>query len=229
MKNVVFFILIFFTLSSFAQDPNPGLFQTWYLHSVVQSDATLNPYVVSEITPEISPTLIINSNLEFTGIGACNEFSGLLNLNSGSGIITAEFTSTDVDCNIAIHNSFEAEYFGYLEIMSIYYIESDEEGLVLSIETPPFGFGVFKNYTLSNTQFEQNLIEIYPNPSHSIVHIETHNLPIYKVEIYHLNGQKVKSIASDFESIEISNLTSGLYIMKISTERGIINKKFIKE
>lgn len=111
------------------------MFQTWYLHSVLASDATPMPFIVSDITPEITPTLTIDENFEFSGTAACNSFNGTLDSNSPYSNWTTSFFSTDLDCGVAIHNSFEAEYFNYLQMLNDYNIEADEEGLVLTMIT----------------------------------------------------------------------------------------------
>jgi hypothetical protein len=51
------------------------------------------------------------------------------------------------------------------------------------------------------------------------------------VAIYNLNGQLLisKELNDDSAEINISSLTSGMYLIKIKTDSGTKTKKFIKE
>ena len=74
---------------------------------------------------------------------------------------------------------------------------------------------------------EENLVSIYPNPANSHNNVNaTSN--ISNVEVYTISGQKVGNFTANGTTTTISttNLTSGLYLMKIHTENGVINQKF---
>ncbi len=68
---------------------------------------------------------------------------------------------------------------------------------------------------------------IYPNPTFDILNIQT-NQKISKVEIYDISGKLLISNSSDDKKIKVSDLTNGLYLVKIFTDRNVINSKFIK-
>ena len=71
-------------------------------------------------------------------------------------------------------------------------------------------------------------ITIYPNPANEILNIKN-NERIKNVTIYDILGKVVLEKNVDFEQINISNLISGLYLVKISTESETVVKKIIKE
>ena len=76
-------------------------------------------------------------------------------------------------------------------------------------------------------EVEEYLVSIYPNPTNSVINVNaTSN--ISNVEVYTIAGQKVGNFTanSNNTSISTANLTSGLYLMRIHTENGVINKKF---
>lgn len=82
---------------------------------------------------------------------------------------------------------------------------------------------------LSNNDFQaKNLkFSLYPNPSTNIVNIEIAT-QIKSVEIYSLQGQKV--LSADNKEINISNLASGMYIVKVQDLSGsFATKKLIIE
>lgn len=73
-------------------------------------------------------------------------------------------------------------------------------------------------------------VDIYPNPARDLLNISSSNT-IKDIEIYNIIGQKLieKNIQSPNSSIDISKLSKGNYIIKVNTEKGIVNKKFIIE
>lgn len=228
MKKLLLFISIICSINCFAQEPSPDLFQTWYLYSVKASDGSPSPYVVSEIDPTITPSLTIIEDLTFSGIGACNSFNGTF-IFSNNTLSTDQFSNLTNDCGTQIHNSFETEYFSFLEHAIGYQITSENGGLVLNLSTAVFGEAVFKNFRLNTTNFNLNQIEIYPNPTNSLIHFKSENSPIIKIEIFNSLGQSLKTIKSQFDTIDLSDLSKGIYRVKIFTELGTLNKNIIKK
>lgn len=80
---------------------------------------------------------------------------------------------------------------------------------VLSVDNP----------TASNFYF-------YPNPASSIVRF---NKEIAKVDIFDLNGRFINTSSNSFQ-LDISNLATGTYVLKITTPDGLTaTKKMIKQ
>jgi hypothetical protein len=76
-------------------------------------------------------------------------------------------------------------------------------------------------------------IMIYPNPATNELTITNYELRITNVELFDVLGrkQKTENRRQSAESgilIDISDLTSGVYFVKIITEQGIITKKIMK-
>ncbi|MGB5420058.1 T9SS type A sorting domain-containing protein [Algibacter sp.] len=69
---------------------------------------------------------------------------------------------------------------------------------------------------------------MYPNPVKNELHINTKE-PLQKVEIFDLLGKSVVSLNNVSESINVSSLSKSLYIIKLTSERGVSTKKFIKD
>jgi len=88
---------------------------------------------------------------------------------------------------------------------------------------------LFNNNTLSSPNFNQNNLEVslYPNPANAVLNIET-ALEIQSVEIYNIQGQKVRT--ANQKQINISDLAAGMYMIRIQdNENGIATKKFVKQ
>ena len=101
--------------------------------------------------------------------------------------------------------------------------------LELTLGNGIFGVAIFKDYTLSSPDFYLNEIKIYPNPSSSHVFIKSPTNLITKIELYNLLGERIQSLNNNVESINISNLDSGIYLLKIYAEPDAIVKKIIKK
>lgn len=82
------------------------------------------------------------------------------------------------------------------------------------------GFPIFAiYYSVDETVFENN-ISVYPNPANSVVTISGDNL--LKIEIFNIIGQTVFSTIcnADENTINIANLNSGIYLIKVGTTNG---------
>ena len=71
-------------------------------------------------------------------------------------------------------------------------------------------------------------LKLYPNPVNDILTIESKNVTVSKVEIYSILGKKIKDIHSRFKTIRTDNLSNGLYLIKIYSEKGMVMKKIYK-
>ena len=228
MKYILLVLLTFTPFYSNAQDPNPELFQTWNLNFVQSSDLGI-PFEVSEIEPEITPTLKILENYEFSGEGACNTFSGVFTFANSDTLETSNYSNTSDDCEVQVHNSFENEFFTFMQGGGFYEITQKSDGLVLTITNAIFGQAIFRNFTLSTSDFDFKNIQIYPNPSSDLIFVKSKKNVIKKIELVNLIGQVSKSVISDFKILDVSDLSVGIYIMRIYTENGVLNEKIIKK
>jgi Secretion system C-terminal sorting domain len=76
-------------------------------------------------------------------------------------------------------------------------------------------------------EFYENELVLIPNPTSDVVKIPDH-IDITLVEVISLNGQKVRTIKKN-NSINLAGLPNGIYILKIFTENGSVNRKIIKK
>ncbi|SFZ94091.1 Por secretion system C-terminal sorting domain-containing protein [Flaviramulus basaltis] len=81
---------------------------------------------------------------------------------------------------------------------------------------------------LGTEKFEQAGFSMYPNPAKDILNINF-NRDLDAV-ILNTSGQKIMSRSiNGQEAIDISNLSSGLYFVKLVADKNVITRKFIKE
>ncbi len=72
-------------------------------------------------------------------------------------------------------------------------------------------------------------IVLYPNPAKATISLNFNQLVVSEIQIINSLGQYVKTINDDFETIPVADLPAGIYILRIDTEWGTINRKIIKE
>jgi len=83
------------------------------------------------------------------------------------------------------------------------------------------------NLTTGIGQISTDAITLYPNPASNELKISLHNQSAAKVEIYNLTGKLlvgIKEFTSD-ETIDISALRNGIYMVRISSGNTTITKK----
>lgn len=78
------------------------------------------------------------------------------------------------------------------------------------------------------------MLSISPNPTSDFISIKLKNSQevIYSIEIFNSVGQKVgEEMVEQLKEVkvDISNLSSGVYIVRVSTSLGIVNKKIVVE
>ncbi|WP_284651750.1 T9SS type A sorting domain-containing protein [Flavobacterium terrisoli] len=100
-------------------------------------------------------------------------------------------------------------------------------GLVV---TKWFTYNVGDTCQLGVSESELNSsIKLYPNPATSVLNIESSLLPITKVEFYSILGNKVLE-TSNIETINIENLSSGMYMVKMYAENNrFVTRKLVVE
>lgn len=86
--------------------------------------------------------------------------------------------------------------------------------------------------TLKSNEYLSSKLNVYPNPARNVITISNDiNAVISTIEMTDLNGRVVKT--KDFNAatgqISVSDLSTGVYMMKIKTDQGFAVKKVVKE
>ncbi len=75
-------------------------------------------------------------------------------------------------------------------------------------------------------EFSAVEVDVYPNPATNQLNIES-DAAIEALTIFTLSGKV--SLTSKYPSIDLSGLESGVYLVSISTDKGDITKRFVKQ
>lgn len=83
---------------------------------------------------------------------------------------------------------------------------------------------------LGNQDFEFSTnFTLYPNPVKDILHIKSTNvLSVYSVSIYNPLGQLLQVITNPTEEINVAELKTGNYFIKVITDKGSSSSRFVK-
>jgi len=84
------------------------------------------------------------------------------------------------------------------------------------------------NCATSINELNTTTMTISPNPTQNTLFINTED-QIEQVSIYNISGSLIKVIDSNTTSIDVTELSKGMYILVVKTDNGIVNSKFIKE
>lgn len=99
------------------------------------------------------------------------------------------------------------------------------------VSIPAGEFKIYGNQasTLSVEDMSKEIFAIYPNPTSNAFQI---NKEVERVNIYDLTGKLIKAFSGDFSSkheFDVSNISNGLYIVKIENNNGqSLTSKLIK-
>ena len=104
-------------------------------------------------------------------------------------------------------------------------------GIVTRDRTPKQSYYVVQEiYESTSLSLNQNNfnISIYPNPVYEgYINIANTSNNAYDIEIFDMNGRKILSKKSVFDSIDVTMLSEGIYNLKLSFQGNITNKKVV--
>jgi len=182
----------------------------------ITDGAPANTYIVKNINPtgDSNPAdfTIYNGKLYFTADNGVNGKQLWVTDGSGPGttMIPINPTGTSAISNLMVYNN------------ELYF--SADAGVGIGKE-----LYAYMDPALSTNDFQlQNYaIALFPNPSKNYFEL-TGAVTIEKVEVYSIQGQLVKTFKNQ-NQYPNSDLSKGMYVVKINASEGILNKTLIVE
>ncbi|MGF1556581.1 T9SS type A sorting domain-containing protein [Paucihalobacter sp.] len=102
-------------------------------------------------------------------------------------------------------------------------VDQLEGGTTNDATTLPFPLG-----TLSTAEFNSNNFSLYPNPvSNGLVTINTTNSDAINVFVYDVLGKQVKNETIINNTLNVGDLNTGIYILKMTQNQATVTKKLI--
>ncbi|MDI9308714.1 MAG: T9SS type A sorting domain-containing protein [Limnohabitans sp.] len=146
---------------------------------------------------------------------------GIIRLNNDGTKDTTFNTGTGFNDNFYV-NSIIVQNNGQILIGGSFtsYRNEDNTGYLIKL---------YGSTGLATNNFElNNSISVFPNPVKDILNASsTDNATITSLKIYDLQGKLIAETTNNY--MNTSNLSAGLYVVKIVTAQGQLTKKFIKE
>ena len=105
-------------------------------------------------------------------------------------------------------------FFMFLGVFNTY-------GQVTSDEQAENGIVAIDNFVLNDA------VQMFPNPVQHYLTVRS-NLPITSVQVYSLLGELIKDVRGNFNKIDLRQLNSGIYMVKIHSDKYSVTKKLIK-
>jgi hypothetical protein len=79
---------------------------------------------------------------------------------------------------------------------------------------------------VNETQLQASVV-IFPNPASEVINFNT-DAQIYTAQIYSTDGKMVKSVNHNYlESIDVTDLCTGMYVIRLKTNEGIVRQKIL--
>lgn len=83
---------------------------------------------------------------------------------------------------------------------------------------------------LSRSEFNADRFSVSPNPATDFLNIHSKSDDVIdSIAIYNVLGALVQTQLNPSETIDVSHLKSGVYLLRIATAKGIANNKFVKK
>jgi type IX secretion system substrate protein len=231
-RLLILIILIAMGSNAFAQDPE--LFDNdWYLEKVIiDGEEIIPPYLVVE--PKVGRIYfqVDEVTYEFCDFRVCDVI-----YDSSENIFElGEWIAAGHGCDQPENFLFEPIYGSIFydgttpKNPFLYDFTINSEGvLVLTITNGEGNQAIYGNIFLSVPDASLSEIKIYPNPSSSVIFIESQKDPITKIELLNLLGESLESATDNTDSIDISDFASGIYLLRIFIGQESTVKKIVKK
>ena len=139
--------------------------------------------------------------------------------------VPIRFIGTNKDTTIVFNHTYSGQSFKFNPNFRIDSISFDPENKILYYQTT----STINQLTI-NQDISDNSIQIFPNPASDILEIHFNDMNISFLQLYNTDGKAinacVKSKSNFSAMLDISQLHSGVYFLKIGNSEVILTKKF---
>ena len=235
MKKLVLLVILLLGVKGYSQDPE--LFdRVWYLHYGI-----LDGEFFEQPTPNFGAFIYFENTIFDVFHQYCSEGTQteiVYDTEVDQFTLSDEFYYIIGICSEEEFTFFMSQHYSiYYEVGLFalnpftYTIESDGANYMLTIENGEGDIAVYGNVPLSQPEFLQLQVTLYPNPVSDVLYIHSADI-INKVSVYDIHGKIVKYNKENSHKIEIdvNHLPSGVYFVKTENlYNKISTKRFIKK
>lgn len=230
-----FFTFLALTILNYSYSQDPRIFENiWYLTNVIV-DGTNNLPPTNGITINFSPTFFSSNSCNTMGANVKFE-------NNETNFSASQYAYSLNICTDMPRYRYQEIYFPFFyerknydfskTYQFTYKITELLETRTLIINSADNQQAVYSSSNLSTTNFEKYDFSFSPNPSKDYLEVRKNGKSIDNAiaEFYNEFGQicLTKKLNTTITKIELTNIASGIYFIKIKTGNETITKKFIK-
>ena len=236
MKKLLFiFASLVISYQSYAQDPE--IFDTWYLHNLIidgQNNIPNNLNMNLECNYSDDHPLLGGFIFYFPNQYSLEFFQIFFDQDNPEFSLIDLVGLTEGICyNQACWDFFEIYrpfYFDYTNTTMTYQITVNTDGTKALVITNIDGDQAIYNTEalLATPNYLEPKFNLYPNPVSNQLFITSEGITIEKMRVYSIGGKQVIEASVSENSIDVSNLSEGLYFIEISSSEGKSIQKFIK-
>lgn len=196
------------------------------LHFDMQSNTILAIKTIFDIGTELSTREIVQISPVNGAFTSLFTFGELLTIQNGS---TTFDQATRSYILVTIDQNFNKNLLVYNTISNTAFTASLPLN-VAEIEADNTNFST-QRYSLSSEYFIQNEVKVYPVPSKNNITITTSLVGNSTVSLIATDGKVCykNNFSSQTMEVDVSNIASGIYALKLENKSGVITKKIIKE
>jgi hypothetical protein len=82
-------------------------------------------------------------------------------------------------------------------------------------------------------ELENTILKLYPNPAHDVLVVNTNTTSDYSIEIFDVNGKRVKQFNNTLNnnemSLDVADVAKGLYILRLQSKGQTTVRRFVKQ
>lgn len=208
-------------------------------------DATINPLNADEYLLATTQGIFLSANQGETWMQIFDQYVDKVSFsNIGSGHIVAINHYSDgslfpKSSSRIVYSTDSGLTWEMISGEALEYLNSSSSTIQFFEESAAVYFGTFDaglakfTIDLSTLGMENNLsgtqaISLYPIPSSGFVNVHIKDLTLKSVAFYSITGQLALKVTENMQHIDVSELSSGVHLVKIDTDKGTFFKRFIK-
>ena len=231
MRFIIILSFLIMGARGLAQDPE--LLREWFLQEV-NIDGT------SYFRPSANFRAAANFQVDFMEVfhPSCKEGFGtdvsysnpnIFNLVDSSVVLLGICLDPDIILFMERHYTLYLLDNIFARNPFTYSITTGSNGLTLTVTNGSGDYGIYGDQLLSTATFTNSNIKIYPNPVDNFLYIENRNtVGVKTISVYDLAGRLVIERTDDVTQIDMTNLNSGLFLLKIESESHTQYEKIVK-
>lgn len=231
-------ILFFVMFSSNVNGQDEDIFLTsWFLESLTINEEEFPFLPNNEVNSIVLFFDFITEEEPITySTSVCDELYGIANFiqtNNGSFVQLNNLSLEPyIECQLEENIAYDTLYFDFIlnlnDVSYAYEIIVNNNFSTLILTSSTGDKAIYNNTNLAVQGFLKPTFTVYPNPVKDILHIENlTDIPIAEIVVYNSLGKQLIKIPDPIDTIDMSNLSKGIYFITLRTSTTITNKKII--